>query len=231
VIFIKIIREPVVQVGDKTRLDLSGTFIISTTSATITSVEIDPDNTGTFYDTGAKRIIDWAYSVNGTNNGTVRVTDSAANVETQAFTTEILNESEDNLFSSDSDITAYEPDILKWVQDGRNSYLNMHRNAQTDILAELDASRIWKRDGERYTKDDIVDVIEFQEWSKFLVLRTIFEGLSNDVNDIFNTKMINYRSLEVQAKKRATFRLDSNGDGEITPSESVDNLSGYMYRR
>lgn len=209
-IYPKLSTESVLQENDKTRLDASATF--SNLGDVITLVEIDPLGDGTFYDVTGDMYLDYAYPIAAVYNPVVRINTT----ETAIADIEVITATIDNLFSSDSDIRAHEDDILKWVREGRDSYLDKHRLAQSVILGELDKDGIWKRDGERYTAVDIVDIQEFKEWSKYLVLRLIYESLSNATGDIFHEKANRYRGEEVSAKKRSVLRLDDNGDGETT---------------
>ncbi len=223
-IFAHIDIEAVVQVNDKTRLNASKSF--SNTIGEITLVEIQPTASESFYDVTSDLYLDWSYSTDGDHVATVRINGT----ESQSRTISVLSVADDNLFSVDTDIISYEPDLLKWVQDGRNSFLDKHRAAQREILNELDANQIWKRDGSRYTATDIVDIQEFKEWSKYETLRIIFDGISNAIDDVFKDKANNYKMLVVSAKKRATLRLDYNDDGNIDNLEKTNIFTGTLRR-
>ena len=234
-ILISISKESVVQENDTTRIYTRAG--ITGTLDNVVLVEIDPDNGGTFFDvTGSEKeesyFLDWQYPIEGTQTISVRVTDNATipNVKTMTTTIEVITEVSDNLFSRDSDLIPYEPDLIGWIQEGRSSFNDKHRIAQVEILNELDANKIWKDDNTRYAATDIVDVQEFKEWSKFLTLKVIFEGISNAVDDVFSLKADKYKSMAVQSKKRATLRLDSDGDGNNSDSEITDIFSGDLTR-
>lgn len=137
----------------------------------------------------------------------------------------------DALFSDDSMLRASEPDILKWTPDGYNSWNYVHRESQELIIAWLDEKGMVNSDGKKFVKADIVDIEEFRQWSKFMTLRIIFEGLSNAVDDIFAQKAIKYGSLESQHKNRALIRIDIDGDGKIDNSEHVRIHSVDLFRR
>ena len=209
-IYPKLNTESILQENDKTRLDASASF--ANLGDVIILIEIDPLGDGTFYDVTTDKYLDYAYSVSAVYNPVVRINGT----DTTIADIEVITATIDNLFSDDNDIRSHEDDILKWVREGRDSYLDKHRLAQSIILGELDKDGIWKDDGERYVSSDIVDIQEFKEWSKYLVLRLIYESLSNATDDIFHNKANRYRGEEVSAKKRSVLRLDSNGDGETT---------------
>lgn len=226
-IFPHIQIERVVQTDDKTRIDVARSFA---NEETIDLYEISIDNEVTYIDVSQKMYLDWAFATNGAFPIFVRLTGSVSAPITMSKTIIIKNEAEDNLFSSDDMLVDHEDDILNYVRDGRSTFLDKHRLAQKMILNDLDKNQIWKDDNNRYVAEDIVDIQEFAEWSKFMVLRLVMESLSNDINDIFHEKAVRYRSMEVDAKKRACLRLDSNGDGEATVAEGVNLLTGDLHR-
>ena len=224
-IFAHIEVESVLQINDKTRLNASKSF--SNTVGEITLIEIQPSGSESFFDVTNTGYLDWSYSTDGDHIATVRINST----ELQSRTISALSVADDNLFSNDSDIVAYEPDLLKWVQVGRNSFLDKHRAAQKEILNELDSNQIWKRDGSRYEASDIINIQEFKEWSKYEALRIIFDGISNAIDDVFKDKANKYAGLAVSAKKRATLRLDYNDDGTIDANEKTNIFTGELRRR
>lgn len=225
-IFIRGKLENIVQVNDKTRLDFSGSFI-SGESATIASITVVTEAGETPIDITEDKYLDWVYQTNGDKVITVEVTDSNAVVESKDFNISILSTAEDNLFSNDDDIKSYEPELLEWVKDGRDSFLDVHRQAQVDILEEIARAGYRKSDGARYEKDDISNIEEFREMSKFKTLKYIYKGLSNAIDDVFSEKSRDYASMEVSAKKKAFMELDVDGDGE---TEKVQVFSGNLRR-
>lgn len=223
-IFPHIQIEKYVQENDKTRIDVARSFA---NGEEITLYEISVDNEVTYIDVTANMFLDWAFTTAGAYPIFVRLTGTVTAPITMNKTIVIKTEAEDNLFSSDDDLVQHEDDILNYVREGRSTYIDKHRLAQKIILNDLDKNQIWKDDNTRYTAADIIDVQEFAEWSKFVVLRLVMESLSNDINDIFHEKAIRYRSMEVEAKKRACLRLDSDGNGEV---EAKNIMSGDLIR-
>lgn len=224
-IFPNILIEPIVQKNDKTRIDVARSFA---NGETIDTYEVSVDSEVTYIDVTQDMFLDWAFSVEGTYSVFLRLTGSISAPITFSKTILVKTEEEDNLFSSDDELIQHEDDIINYTREGRSTFIDKHRLAQKMILNDLDKNQIWKDDNTRYVASDIVDVQEFAEWSKFMVLRLVMESLSNDVNDIFHEKATRYRSMEVEAKKRACLRLDSDGDGEI--NEAVNLISGDLKR-
>lgn len=229
-IFPVIKAEAVIQVDDKTRIDVSKSYITPDESA-ITLYEIEPEAGTGFIDVTANKYLDWSYSTSGDKVISVRITTNGAPT-LGSIPVKALTAAEDNLFSNDNDLLEFESDILNWVKDGRSSFLDKHRAAQELILNELDSAQIWKQDGTRFVAADIVDIKEFKQWSKFLTLSIIFNSLSNQVDDIFSQKAAKYQSMAISGKTRATYRLDFNQNGTIEQnSEKTENISGLLVRR
>jgi hypothetical protein len=224
--------EGTIQVDDRSRLDASGSFK-DKGEGTISLVRIKPSASDSFIIvTGASSkdwYLDWEYSSAGTKTVTVELT-STGSPTTKDFTLTVVTAATDKLFSSDQDLIEHEPDIMKWVQAGRNSFLNIHRRAQERILAFLDEKGYTDTNGDRLDKDAVIDTQELKEWSAFMTLKLIFLGLSNSVEDVFMQKAKNYESREVEARNRSILRLDFDGDAALDDGESVRITSTRLYR-
>lgn len=221
-IFPQIDHEAVVQVGDMTRIDVSRSFV-SAGEAAISLIEIRPEASGSFFTVTANQYLDWAYETAGDKVVTVRVATDGSPASKTA-TISALSESDDNLFSSDADLKLHEHDIMQWLPQGRSSWKHVHRRAQALILAYLDKEGKTDIHGNKFTKAAFVDVSEGREWSTFLALRLIFEGLSNAVDDVFSQKAKRYESLEILHRDRVFLRIDVDGDGEVDVREGIDGL-------
>jgi hypothetical protein len=209
-IFSNLEIEPILQQNDKSRLDARKSFV-SSGEAAITLVEIQPESSEIFYDVTSDLYLDWQFSTTGTKNVVVRITTDGA-PETYTEDLEVIDAATDKLFSNDANIVSNEPDILNYVREGRNSFLDLHRVAQNEILDWLDEHRIWDENDDRLTKAAITDIIEVQDWSKYLTLKLIFEGLSNATDDIFHEKALRYKNRMESARNRGSLRLDIDGD-------------------
>ena len=220
--------ENIVQVDDQTRLDARKSYTTPDESS-VTLIEIEPEASAGFFDVTSQQFLDYQYSTDGDKLVSLRITTDGA-PETLTKTLVIITEVDDKLFSSDDELTSHEPDILEYVTPGRNSFLNIHRNAQGRIITWLDEHRINDVYGNRLTKDAVVDIEEVSDWSKFLTLRLIFDGLSNSVDDIFREKALEYMKLEGIARNRSQLRLDKDGDGETDPV-AYDTRSFRLVRK
>ena len=86
----------------------------------------------------------------------------------------------------------------------------------------------WDDDNNKLTAAAVA-AEDMAEWSKYLTLQYIFEGLSNSMDDIFHEKGLRYRALAETAASRAVLRLDIDGDGST--DEKVNNFTGLLLRR
>jgi len=222
--------EPIVQIGDKTRLDGLKSFV-APVDGDFDLIRIKPRAASNWI-TATAGFIDWVYSASGVETVTLYVQKNCpyASAEVEKNIS-IVTSAQDNLFSTDQDLRLHEPEILKWVVDGRSSFLDMHRRAQTLIMKWLDKEGYVDAFGNPFTKSAIVDVEEVKAWSTFLVLKLIFEGLSNAVDDIFDKKAKYYNGKMQEYRKKALLRIDIDGDGEVENYEGITPAFGFVGRR
>lgn len=224
--------ESTVQINDKTRLSATKSFV-SKGSTAISLVEIEPEagvGFSTVTGTSAKDwFLDWSYS--GVSRAVVvslRIT--AGTTVTVSKTIAVVTAADDGLFSGDQDLVAYEPDILRWVPDGKASFLNVHREAQGKIVDWLNESGVETTAGAALTKDNLVNVAEVKAWSRDLTLSLIFNGVSNAVDDVFSQKAKHYKAQAEDRRDRAKLRLDLDDDGDADLGESINMGSKDLIR-
>ena len=134
----------------------------------------------------------------------------------------------DYLFSNDPDLMQFEPDIRKWISDGRNSFLNIHRQAQKHILEWLDREGYTNTSGDIYTKYDFLNISEVFEWSRFVALRMIFEGIKSSKDDVFEQKKKDYSDREVAARDRAILRIRITPTNTMTTPLQINNSTSLF---
>lgn len=226
--------ESTIQLNDKTRIDATKSFVTQDESA-INVVKIRAASGESYVtinsSTSSNWYLDWQYSASGNHTISVIIEAGAASASAE-FTKTItaVTSSSDNLFSTDEDLALHEPDILKYVPDGKSSFLNIHRRAQTLMIDWLNRQGFVDNDGAPLTKTAIVTTSEVRQWSAFLTLKLIFEGLSNAIDDIFAQKAKKYHREMVASRKRALVRLDLNGDGTQDNLEGLDIANGRVFR-
>lgn len=231
-IFPAIKTEEKVQVDDKFRIYASRSFF-SKDEAEATLVEIQPSSTDSFIDvTGDGSddwYLDWAYSTEGDKTITLRITTDGSPV-TKTKTITCLTEADDKLFSTDQQLFEIDYDILKFLPDGKNSWKYVHRIAQNEILEWLYTNGYTQYDGDRITKDQVLDVDEVSYWSRYIALRFIYHNLSNSTDDIFAQKARMYENWEHKWRTKAILRLDWNGDGEQGDFEQMNMTTVKLVR-
>ena len=237
-IFPNLSIETTLQVEDKTRIDASNSFV--TNDGNITDVLIKPEATenfiSVFNSNNKKWFLDWAYTTDGIKDVEIRVETDTPSDRTRTYQINVITKEDDSLFSGDSDIIGYEPDILNYLPKGKNSYLYAHRKAQDLIISYLDEQRIWNTDGSRVTKDQIASIADdevreqFRQWSLFQTLHIIFQSIKVSGEDIFEDKKTYYKMLRDSARNRASLRLDLNKDGELDAT-AYDIRSWGLKRR
>jgi hypothetical protein len=221
--------EAIVQMNDRTRLDASKSFS-SKGTASFTLVEIEPFSGNGFIDvTGTKSsdwFTDWEYTSAGTQTVTVRINGSVTSTKTIS----VVTESADALFATDQDLATEEPDILKYVKKGRNTFKDVHREAQSIIVKFFDDKGLIFADGTKITKDAVFDKAEVRQWAKYLALHLIYMQQSNAVDDIFSKKADFYKSKMLLAQQTNLVRLDLNKDGVVEIDEGFKISSSFLTR-
>ena len=227
-IFLDFKSEDIVQVGDKTRLDVSGSFISD--NIALTDIEIAPDNTTyiSVFNSGDndKWFLDWSFSTSGEQVIGVRATDGT-NTVNQTYTLNVISEIEDNLYSNDSQIFAIENELKRYIPSGRNSYKNIHREAQSRILNYLDRKRIWNDDGTAYSKDQLNLTGELQKWSLYETLYIIYSDLFISGGDKFAAKLDDYNKLRNIERDRGAIRIDKDSSGVIDSNSEIQDMKTF----
>ena len=174
----------------------------------VISHEFSIDNV-TWINVTSSKDITWMFSVVGNQTIYLRLTSTTGSQVSQK-TIEVLDLTAQKLFSNDTDIAAYEPDILKWLPKQWSSWNVIHLRAQNHILSNLLEKRIVSESGANYTKDDIQNILEVKDWSACLALHYIFEGTSNADNDVFKEKSKYYEEMAHKHASLARLSLDYN---------------------
>lgn len=133
----------------------------------------------------------------------------------------------DYLFSNDAELVQFDPDIRRWVQDGRNSFLNVHRQAQKHIIEWLDRVGYRNSTGQKYTKFDLLDLSEVNEWSRYTALRMIYEGIKVSQDDVYKAKRQTFSDKEMAARNRAFLKLDTYKTG-VPVNTNINNSVGLF---
>jgi hypothetical protein len=232
-IFPSIEHEAIVQENDRTRLDVSKTYS-SKGAPAIVKVEIQPYTGAAQIEvTNAKQsewYTDYQYDSDGQKVITVTINGATTPVIFTS-TIQVISATNDNLFAEDTDLIQEEPDITKFVRKGRNTFKDVHREAQREILDLLDRKGYKRSDGTELTAADAVDKAQVRTMAKYLSLHLIYIGLSNIVDDIFSQKSATYWSKYLTASDRRIIGFDLDGDATISTNEGINTRATRMYKR
>jgi hypothetical protein len=226
--------EAVVQTKDKTRLNASKSFSPKGEQP-IDQVKISPE-TGValiaVHGAGNPKdwFLDWEYATAGTKTVTLEIK-AGPHTVTFTRTIEVVTPEQDKLFSKDSDLIQFEPDILKWLPAGKSTYNNIHRNAQYLIIDWLDSIRVWRTDGTKLTKADLSLTDDLKQLSIYMTLELIFMSISNQVDDVFLNKARMYGQKALLVQGRGRIQADLNGNGTLDTGEAADLRSFTLVRR
>lgn len=231
-IFLNCIKESLVQVGDKTRFDFSRSF---TSGETVNSIKVTPEVGADEFEIHSqnqdKWFLDWAYLTPGVKTISVEASHAQVTI-TQTYTINVVSEEEDNLYSTDEQIFAIESELKRYIPPGRNSFKNVHREAQGRVLNYLDRKRIWNDNGDPYTKDQVNLKGELSRWSLYESLFIIYTDLFISVGDKFAEKINQYKELRNIERDRAAIRIDKDGSGVIDSGNEIQDLKTFrMIRR
>lgn len=230
--------ESKVQIGEKTRINGTKSYT-SPNEAAVSLVRIKPTASESFITVSALDatdytawLLDWQYDTAGIQTISLEITTNGAPVVVTK-TIEVVTEAAEKLFSSDADIEYLEPGLIEFVKYGKNSFNDVHRQAQSAIMDEIYRNRIFAADGSKLTVAEVVDVAELKFWSIYMVLNKIFQGLSNKIDDVFAAKSKYYASKEHEALQMAMnqMRLDYDKSGTIEETEQQDFRSVELVRR
>jgi hypothetical protein len=218
--------------NDKIRIDASESFLAPGLSfhATV-SHEISVDAGVTWYNISSSKKVDWIFSTTGAKTISLRLTTTAPSTQTFTKSITVLNQTTQGMFSKDSDLYKFEPEIDQYLPKKWSSWNLIHLQAQEWIMDWLDESRLYNIIGLKYTVADIMDIQQVKQLSCYKVLEFIFEGNSNVVGDISSMKRDKYRSLALTKMSRGALNLDFNDDGIAGATERHDLFTGGLTRK
>lgn len=217
--------------GDKLRIDVSESFLAPGLTFATVSHEVSLDGGVNYFNFSAKKYVDWMFSTAGAKTITLRVstTEPASLTFTKSVT--VLDLVTQKLFSDDSDLYQYEPEIDQYLPKRWSSWNLVHLKAQDWIIDWIDESRQRKSSGAKYTVDDIMDNKQVSQLSCYKALEFIYESNINVAGDLFSVKRDKYKSLVAVHANRNSLALDYNDNDIADVGENVDLFSGSLIRR
>ena len=226
----------ITQVGEIIRLNASKT-IKTPDELAFTAIKIQPSASDLFYTVGDLTdsqtwLLDWVYETSGTKVVTLRV-EIGATVKDYTQSITVKTAAEEKLFTKDSELVAHEQDIMKWLPAGRSTWNWVFRRVQQRIMNEIDKQRIFDAEKNKLTIAAVVDISELRDWSIYMSLAMIFQGLSNQTDDVFSVKAKFYekKQFEYMQFTMNMLRLDYNKDGALTQEDNIGFRSTTVWKR
>lgn len=217
--------------NDKIRFDFTKSFITpDETLATPKNHEVSFDAGATWIDVTAKRIIDFIFTSVGTKSVQLRVTTLSGN-DVVSKSVEVLNLITQKLFSTDSDLYRYEPEIDNLLPNKWSSWNLIHLEAQRFFIDWLDEKRIFAKDRTKYGVDDLLDRDEVRQFSVFKTLELIYSGNHNVSGDLYQLKRDKYRELANDKLAKSQIALDFNKNGTAEINERTDLFAVGIIRQ
>lgn len=217
--------------GDKIRFDGSESFITpDDTWHNQESLMVSFDNGTTWIDISNKKYIDYGFATSGTKTVLLRAKNHVHETNTATKVITVLDLVDQKLFSNDSDLYFYEPEIDQYLPKRWSSWNLVHLKAQEHILDWLDEIGAYKADGSKFTAADFGDSQQVKQLSCYKALEIIFEGNSNVVGDLFSIKRDKYKALVLEKLNRSNLRLDYDDNGTIGTNEKINLFSGELTR-
>jgi hypothetical protein len=216
--------------GDKLRIDASESFLAPGLTFAATSHQISVDAGVTWYNVSSTKRVDWLFTTAGEKTISLKLTTTTPTTATFTKTVTVLDVTTAALFSNDSDLYKFEPEIDQYLPKKWSSWNLVHLQAQEWIIDWLDESRIYKYTGAKYVVADIMDVQQVKQLSIYKALEFIFEGNSNIVGDLFSIKRDKYKSLAAAKLTRSALNLDYDDDGIAGTNERTNLFTGTLSR-
>ena len=210
-----------VFVGDKINFDFSKSFVTPEEVLATVNHEASFDAGLTWINVTASKNIDYVFVSAGTKTVSLRITTQSGN---SVFTKQVaaLDLTAQQLFSTDSDLYRFEPEIDKLLPKKWTSWNLVHLEAQKYFIDWLDEKRIFNEQKEKYTVADLTDRDQVRQFSIFKTLELIYSGTFNQTGDIYSTKRDKYRELANEKLAKSTLSLDYNKNGTADEGERTD---------
>lgn len=217
--------------GDKISFDFSKSFITpDETLAAAPNHQASFDGGTTWIDVTASKKIDFIYSTPGSKTIKLRITTTLGNSIVDKIIT-VLDLTAQKLFSTDSDLYRYEPEIDNLLPKKWTSWNLVHLEAQKFFVDWLDEKRIVAENGTKYGVADLMDKDQVRQFSLFKTLELIYSGTFNQTGDIYSGKRDKYRELANDKLAKSTVALDYNKNGIQDEGEATDLFSVVLKRQ
>jgi hypothetical protein len=129
------------------------------------------------------------------------------------------------VFSDDLDIGIEYPSVLKecFYPQGQTDFMIYHVSAKNYIMAELlrrGYNKTINGVKEPINQWDVLDIYELRQASLYYAMSQIFFNLSDNSNDNYWQKYLEYKSKFDNAFNLGILRIDQDQDGQVDESEN-----------
>ncbi len=130
------------------------------------------------------------------------------------------------VFSDDRDIQEHEPRLVKtsFIPSGQNSHILSHVAARDEIIQDIRKRELSKKNSSNVFAEDIfaLDLLDFKQLrmaSKYKAMELIYNGLSDNPDDVYAVQSTKYKLDYEDAFKLFLLDLDLNDDGDLDSND------------
>ena len=139
------------------------------------------------------------------------------------------------VFSDDQDLKRELFEIDKYLPANTATHILSHASARDEIIQKLNIMGKDKNNAvtgwlEGITAFDLLDISEVKLASTYLVLSKILFSVSDDLDDVFASKSITYRSMADNIINSTKLSVDSNDNGVEEQNEAAIFTVGRILR-
>lgn len=128
----------------------------------------------------------------------------------------------------------YEITNSSLLPSGQSSHIMSHVSARNHIIQELRNAGFIKINAttgqENLNQWDLLDIFEVREAAKFLALSKIFFNLSDEIDDNWFKKHVEYSDKYSTTIKAVRLSLDTDDDGEEDSNEKLSTVKVTRFR-
>lgn len=225
---ILIIKAPnILRIGEKFRIDLTGSVQTPAPDAQITDLELECEAGGSTYvlpeANQSQWFLDFAYTSIGTKTITATATLDDLSTVTATINVGVVIAADDIFFSSDEKLLELETDIISYLDSSKNNYNYIHRTVTTQIVNWLMITGKKKSEGVYFQAADLLVVQEVAELARFWALYLIFWNLSNKLDDHFKAKADSYLKKVENQKSVVSLTLNTSEQSGQIGQANIDN--------
>lgn len=128
------------------------------------------------------------------------------------------------VFANDDDLREEVNQIEKYLPSGKNSFIQYHQTVKKDMVQLINNRGRKKQKAalqglDMVTEFDLLRPEELRQAAKYRALEKIFFQISDNVEDKYYQRYLDYRAMATDAFDLFYLTIDTNDDGEISVRE------------